>query len=133
MKAVFETVGEIKKRSLFAEENGSAFDVAMELLHSGETGMPVLDRGGRVIGIVSEADLLRAAPGPRRLEETRVKEIMTHRPIVIDKETSLSDASKIMENALIHRLPVVEKGIFVGTVTRHDLLRAWLGLGIDMI
>ncbi|TAK09687.1 MAG: CBS domain-containing protein [Candidatus Manganitrophaceae bacterium] len=133
MKAAFGTVGDIKKRGLFVGENSSAFDVAMELLHSSETGMPVLDRKGRVIGIVSEADLLRAARGPRRLEEVRVKEIMAHPPIVIEKETSLSDASRIMEDAQVHRLPVVEEGIFVGTVTRHDLLRAWLGIGVDMM
>jgi len=58
------------------------------------------------------------------LDEIKVKEVMTKSPIVIHENTTRQEASKIMEDAHIHRLPVVKNGVLVGTVTRHDLLMA---------
>jgi CBS domain-containing protein len=133
MKPKFGTIGEIKKgNGLFTHEHTSAFDVAMELLHSRYTGMPVIDERERVVGVVSQQDLLRALRGTRPLQEIEVGEIMTRAPIVIAEETTLEEAGKIMEDAHIHRLPVVRAGALVGTVTRHDLLRAWLGMSVEV-
>ena len=133
MKPKFETVGQIRKGNMhFTFETHSAFDVAMELLQSRYTGMPVLNREGRVVGTISEQDLIRALQGPRPIQEIKVSEIMTRSPIMIDEETTMEKAGKIMEDAHIPRLPVVREGKLVGTVTRHDLLRAWLGMPVDM-
>jgi len=132
MKPKFETVGEIKKgNNLFTYADTAIVKVAEDLAHSRWSGMPVVDRENRVIGIVSEQDLLRAFREPRNLNEIKVKEIMTKSPIVIKEKTSLEEASKIMEDAHIHRLPVVKDGVLIGTVTRHDLLRAWLGMSVE--
>jgi CBS domain-containing protein len=132
MKPKFETVGQIKKgNTLFTYADTPIVKVAEDLAHSRWTGMPVVDRENRVIGMVSEQDLLRAFREPRHLDEIKVKEIMTKPPIVIKEKTSLEEASKIMEDAHIHRLPVVKDGVLIGTVTRHDLLRAWLGMSIE--
>jgi len=133
MKPRFETVGQIKMGNPFvAHEHTSASDLASEFLHSRHTGMPVVDRNDRVIGVVSEQDLLRALRGPRRLEEIEAKEIMTSSPIVVEETTTLEEASKIMEDAHVHRLPVVKDGVLLGTIDRHDLLRAWLGMSVEI-
>ena len=110
-----------------------AIDVALEMLHSPRyTGMPVLNANHQVVGIVSEQDFLRALRDQRSLEDITVKEIMTPSPIVIDEATTLEKASKIMEDAHIPRLPVIKGDVLVGTVTRHDLLRAWLGMDVEI-
>jgi len=133
MKPKYETVGQIKKgNTLFTYEDTPAIDVVLDLDHSRWTGMPVVDGNKRVVGIVSEQDLLRALRGNRPLAGINVKEIMTRSPIVITEDTTLEEASKIMEDAHIHRLPVVRDGILLGTVTRHDLVRAWLDLGVEV-
>ena len=133
MKPNFETVGQIKKGNThYTYENHSAFDVANELLHSRETGMPVLNRENQVIGIISEQDLIRALRDSRRLDEIKVGEIMTRSVIVIDENTTLQKAGEIMEDAHIHRLPVVREGEFIGTINRHDLLRASLGMDVEI-
>lgn len=134
MKPKFETVGEIKLGNpFFTYEDTPISKIAEDLIHSRWTGMPVIDQNDRVIGMVSEQDLLRAFRGTRLLEEIKVKEIMTRPPIMITEETTLAEASKIMENAHIHRLPVVKDGALLGTVTRHDLLRAWLGMSVEEV
>jgi len=132
MKPKFETIGQIQKgNNLSTYADTPIVKVAEDLAHSRWTGMPVVDRENRVIGIVSEQDLLRAFREPGNLNEIKVKEIMTKSPIVIKEKTSLEEASKIMEDAHIHRLPVVKDGVLIGTVTRHDLLRAWLGMSVE--
>jgi len=133
MKPTFETIGQIRQgNSLYAYENSSAFDVARELLHSGFTGMPVVDRNDRVVGVVSEYDLLRALRGRTSLTEVSVKEIMTPCPIVVEETTSLEEASKIMVDSHLPRLPVVKDKVLVGTVTRHDIIRAWVGMTVGL-
>jgi CBS domain-containing protein len=132
MKPKFETVGDIKLgNSLFSYEDTTATQIAEELLHSRWTGLPVIDRNSRVVGVVSEQDLLRALRGDRPLEEVQAREIMNRPPIVVNEETTLEEASKIMEKAHIHRLPVVRNDTLIGTVTRHDLLRAWIGTTVE--
>ncbi|HET6371241.1 MAG TPA: CBS domain-containing protein [Nitrospiria bacterium] len=133
MKPKFDTIGQIKQGNpRSAHEHTSAFEVATELLHSRYSGMPVVDKNNRVIGVVSEQDLLRALREPRSFEEIKVNDIMTQSPVVIEEKTTLEEASKIMEDSHIHRLPVVKDGVLVGTVNRHDLLRAWLGMSAEL-
>jgi CBS domain-containing protein len=133
MQPKFETIGEIKLGNTFyAHKGSSAIDIASELLHSRFSGMPVIDEKNRVVGVVSQEDLLRALRSPRSLEEVAVGEIMNPIPIVVEEETTLEEASKIMEKAHIHRLPVVREGVLIGTVTRRDLMRAWLGMSVDV-
>ena len=133
MKPKFETVGQIRKGNTYiAYENQSAFDIAMELLGSHYTGMPVLDKEGRVIGVVTIQELIRALPGARKLEEIRVSEIMTRSPLVIDDDTTLEKAGQMLVEGTLPRLSVVHKGKLLGTITGHDLLRAWIGLPPEM-
>lgn len=130
MKTKPQEIGQIRlAKPRFVKEYESAFDIAAELLESGHAAIPVVTREGRVIGMVNEQDLLRVLPGPRRLEEIKAKEIMTRSSILIEEGTSLAEASKTFEDLHLQRLPVVRNGILIGTITRHDLLRARLDWG----
>jgi len=127
----FQTVGEIKLgNTLFAKEKSSVFDVAATLLETHESGMPVVDQNDRVVGFISEQDILQALRGIGRLEEIAVKEIMNPLVVVAEADATLEDVSRVMEDLRIHRLPVVEGEKLIGTVTRHDLIRAWLGANV---
>ena len=133
MKPLFKTVGEIQQgNSFFTHQESHVFEVASQLVNSRYTGMPVVDEQNRVIGIVSEQDILKAFRGPKQLKEIKIKDIMTSNPIVIKQDTTLEDASKILEDHHIQRLPVVKDSVLTGTITRHDLIRAWIGLPVDL-
>ena len=56
---------------------------------------------------------------------------MTPSPIMVEESTTLEEASKIMEDEHVHRLPVVRNGALLGIIDRHDLLRAWLGMSVE--
>jgi len=132
MKPHFRTVGEIIiTNTLFAMEESPAYAVAMRLLSKSFQGLPVLDPSGNIVGKVTEINLLKALKSGKNLHKTMVREIMAEAPPVVDTETPLERAVEIMEANQLVRLPVMKDGRFIGSVSRHDLLRAWLGVWMD--
>lgn len=132
MKPRFKTVGEIIiTNTLFAMEESPAYAVAMNLLSKSFQGLPVLNSSGKVVGKVTEINLLKALKAGKDLRNTIVKEIMADPPPAVSTETPLERAVEIMEAHQLVRLPVLKGDRFLGSVSRHDLLRAWLGVWMD--
>jgi CBS domain-containing protein len=132
MEHRFRTIGDIIiTNTLSAMEDSTAFAVATKLLLSSFPVMPVLDHSGKVIGKVTEMDLLKGVKTGRNLKRTWVKEIMALAPPVISTETTLEATIEIIETYGLTQLPVTKNGRFIGSVTRHDLLRACLGVWVD--
>jgi CBS domain-containing protein len=109
------------------------------------SAVPVVDEHGAVVGVVSEADLLRKVElgpdAPARLFEGRsrrqsrskatgetARDLMSSPVVTIGPSASISAAARLMERHRIRRLPVVEEGTgrLVGIVARRDLLRPYL-------
>lgn len=104
----------------------SARDIAIQMLMGGFSGMPITDRGGKVIGIVSELDLIRALRFGKPLDATAAEEIMTREVITVDVATSVEDVMEILDTKRIVRVPVTEDGRLVGVISRPDVLRAFI-------
>lgn len=133
MKPHFATVKEIKKTdTLSAREETPAYHIALALLESGFHGMPIIDSEEKVVGKVSELDLIRALMEGKDLKETEAGELMQPCPVVIHEETPLEAVASYMMQLHLFRIPVVdEESHLVGTLTRHDLLRGRMGaLGV---
>jgi CBS domain-containing protein len=127
----FRTVNQITgTNDLMVRAGQSGLDVATELLSSHMSGAPVIDEDDKLIGFISEFDILRALRHGKDLARTTAQEIMANCSIVIEETTSLEDAVKAMEDFHLMVLPVVNNnGRIAYSITRHDLLRAWIGLG----
>lgn len=111
---------------------------ALRLLDSrGVTSMPVVDARHRVIGVVSEADLVREAvlPDPRAglLPDTEsrpepptvVEEVMSRHALTVRGETDVAEAVELMTSTAVKSLPVVDDhGRVVGVVSRRDVVHA---------
>lgn len=128
MKAHYATVGEIRRTTLSAREETPAYQVVLRFLETGLHGIPVVNAKGDVVGEVGEIDLLKALMEGKDLERTPVGEIMAPCPLVIDGMTPLEEAAhRMMEHHLL-RIPVVDQNNrLLGTITRRDLLRGWVG------
>jgi CBS domain-containing protein len=118
-------------------------DVAAILSSQGISGLPVVDADRRVLGVVSEADILRKEQGlgggrggvlgwlldrdepDPKLEARTAGEAMTSPALTIEPGRPASEAAKLMVEKEINRLPVVSDGRLVGIVTRADLVRAF--------
>jgi acetoin utilization protein AcuB len=99
--------------------------------------VPVLQKG-RLVGIVSWTDLMRALPSPASLlgaQETpglllraSVKEIMTPNPITVSPNQPIEQAALVMRQEKIGGLPVVEDGALIGVITESDIFQAFVDL-----
>ncbi|MCI4325344.1 MAG: CBS domain-containing protein [Thermoplasmata archaeon] len=136
------------------EPTASAHEAAVLMRSNHVSGLPVVDPAGRLVGVVSEIDLVRgihratgamsargfldilldstprSGAGPleasqARLKNARVSEFMTSRPVTIDPETTIREASRLLTQHGISRLPVVDsRHHVVGIVTRTDIVQA---------
>nr|MBI3612549.1 CBS domain-containing protein [Nitrospirota bacterium] len=132
MKPVFKTLGNIRiTNTLATRGNDVAFRAAMKLIETSFQGMPVFDDGSEILGKITEMDLLKALKAGKNLQQTVVREIMSYAPPVLCAESTLEQAVEIMDDHRLIRLPVMKDSQFIGSVTRHDLLRAWLGVWVD--
>jgi CBS domain-containing protein len=118
------------------------------MLASRLSGLPVAERPGALLGIVSEGDLLHRAeigtaktrsgwldfllgPGRSAQDYTQaharyVEDVMTRDVVTIDENATLDDAVKLMEQHKIKRLPVTRDGALIGIMSRADVMRALL-------
>jgi CBS domain-containing protein len=114
-------------------------------------GVPVINEGGRCIGIITEADLIMAGESEdlhlphyielfggivflestKKFEErlrkaigAKASDVMTEDPITISPDASVAEAGRMIARHKHNRLPVVEHGRLIGVVTRIDVLDA---------
>ncbi|MFK0234757.1 CBS domain-containing protein [Streptomyces vinaceus] len=115
---------------------GTAFkDVAKLLAQYDVSGVPVLDDEDRVVGVVSQTDLLaHTVPGSRPADHESTAagppsagEVMSAPAVTVQAEETAAHAARLMTRRSIERLPVVDvEDRLVGIVTRRDLLRIFL-------
>ena len=109
---------------LGAAKTATARDVAIQMLTGGFSGVPVTERDGSVVGIVSELDIIRALRAGKPLETTTAADIMTTEVVGVDVDASVEEVMEILDSKHIVRLPVLEDGKLVGVISRPDVLRA---------
>jgi len=101
--------------------------------------MPVVDTHGKLVGIVSDKDLLRVTPSPATtlsayeipylLSKVKVSDVMTKKVITVAEETPVEEAARIMVDNKIGGLPVVnESDVVVGIITETDIFKTFLEL-----
>ena len=95
------------------------------------SALPVVDRIGRMVGVISSTDILvseveaRDAQSRETLfEGTTVRDIMTPRPLTVSPDAKVKEAAQQMLYADIHRLFVTERDRVVGVISTTDIARA---------
>ncbi|RXS83729.1 CBS domain-containing protein [Streptomyces sp. TM32] len=107
-------------------QRGTTFKEIARLLDEYEiTAVPVVDEDEQVVGVVSEADLLRRQIA--KLGSTTAEAIMTSPAVVARPGWSVVEAAKLMEQKKVKRLPVIDDaGRLIGVISRSDLVRLFL-------
>lgn len=100
--------------------------------------LPVVDSHGRLVGIVSDKDLLKAAPSsattlsfweiPALLGNLKVDSVMTRDVITVGEKAALEEAARLMSDRKIGGLPVMQGPDLVGIITETDLFKVLLEL-----
>jgi CBS domain-containing protein len=120
-----KTASEIMTRpAISAKIKASARDIALQFINEQYSGMPVTEEDGRVIGIVTEIDILNAINEGHELSQIIASDIMTTDVVTATLDTTITEMIKMMEEFHIIRLPVIKDGKLVGVVSRGDIIRS---------
>ena len=95
----------------------SVKNLAMTLIKNQISGAPVAAKNGKILGVVSEADII-AKSGKD------VKAIMSKTVISVGEDTPIEEIARLMTTHAIKRLPVMAEGALVGIVSRADIVSA---------
>ncbi|MGL5270383.1 MAG: CBS domain-containing protein [Selenomonadaceae bacterium] len=126
-------------------------EVARLLVEHNISGVPVVDETGKLLGIISEGDLLHKEVAPKlpnmlnilgaiifyngvkeyktafqKMLASTAEEIMTKRVVSVAEDADISEIGELMLEHHIKRVPVVREGILVGIIGRNDMMRLLL-------
>ncbi|MFN6559602.1 MAG: CBS domain-containing protein [Nostoc sp. ChiSLP01] len=146
-----KTVADVMSRDPIVVQAQTPLKEAIQILAERHiSGLPVVDEGGKLAGIISETDLMWQETGvtppayimfldsviylknPATYERDlhkalgqTVGEVMSTNPITISPEKTLKEAATLMHDRSVHRLPVLDSaGQVIGILTRGDIIRA---------
>jgi CBS domain-containing protein len=139
----------LTKEVITATPETTVTEVAALLEQHRISGVPVVDAGGRVVGVITQSDLVARARDlelppaialfdlrlfletpshfKKRLEKmlgVTVDEVMTPSPITVSPETPVKEIAALMDRKKVHTLPVLAGGKLVGVIGKIDLIRA---------
>jgi CBS domain-containing protein len=137
--------GEVMLESFVTVKPGTALiDAVRLLLQTNQRGLPVVNDGGDLVGIISEGDLLHRdelgvkphagnwleeiigieerTPARERMRSLSVGVIMTPEPVCVDEDAAVDDVIKVMDSREVGQVPVVSAGKVVGIINRFQLM-----------
>lgn len=133
----------MSKRVVTIARDADLHQAAQILSENRISGAPVVDEEGRVIGVLSEADILTLAgmkrehtfkdilrnvlgePVPARKKGNKVEDVMSFPPLTAKADDAVGDVAKVLDDRRIKRLPVVDDdGKLVGIISRADIVRS---------
>jgi CBS domain-containing protein len=117
-------VSDLHQRELFTAQTDESLDVAADRMSWHQVGaLPVLE-GLRLVGIITERDITAAMAEGADPVTTRVEELMTPAPEVLEPDSEFADAAHRMLELGIRHLPIVRSGCLVGVLSMRDILEA---------
>jgi CBS domain-containing protein len=116
------SLADLMTREILAVAPEDTLGEAAEKMVERAVGSAVVLDYGRLIGIFTERDLMKAVAGRVHSSEARVRQWMTAEPIVVSSETALESAAILMTEHHIHHLPVVDGERPVGMVGMRDVI-----------
>ena len=130
-------IGERMTRHPVTVTQNEGIDDALKMMRDNHIRrLPVLDKKGKLVGIVSDKDLLYASPSPATslsvyelhylLSKLMVKEVMSSPVITVTEYTPLEEAARIMADSKIGGLPVMREDKVVGIITETDMFKIFL-------
>lgn len=122
------TAGQFMQDAVYFYDGQATCDqLTREMTAGGFGSVPIVNEQEKVVGIVTEYDLLKAIMEGKSLAEITAAEIMTPNPVTVNPETPAEDLLRLLEDNHYIRLPVIDsEGKLVGIVARRDILEGYM-------
>jgi CBS domain-containing protein len=117
------SLGDVMARAVVSVAPEDTLGEAAQKMADEEVGSAIVLDHGRLIGILTERDLLKAVAGRVHSSEARVREWMTEEPVTATPSTSAEEAVRTMLEHGFRHLPIVEEGRTVGVVSLREVVR----------
>jgi len=121
MLARMATLGDVMTTDVLSVEPSDTIGEAAEKMTAAEVGAVVVSDFGRMIGIFTERDLMRAVAGRVHSSEARVREWMTPDPVTMSADASVEEAGETMIQRGFRHIPVVSGERAIGIVSIRDV------------
>jgi CBS domain-containing protein len=121
-------VEDVMTRPTITESPGDSLRSAAEVMWRQQTGSLLITEDGRLTGIVTERDLLRAVALGADPDRSSVDEVMTADPYTVPPDMPLQEAAREMAVRWIRHLPVVADGQVLGVVSMRDITGVFAAL-----
>jgi len=108
-----------------ARENATITEIGTRLILRSINGLPIIEENGKVIGILTIIDILRAIKEDRDLDALKAKDLMTSNPKTVNQQTDMIEIIKLMDSEGIEMVPVVDEDNddrLIGVVSRKEIL-----------
>jgi len=108
--------------------------LSAKMFKGGFGSIPIIDKGKKLIGVVSEYDILEALKKGMDLRETLAFEVMTQEVVSIKEDTAIAEVIDLLQSDHFIRVPVIDaEGKLIGILARRDILGAYVKSGIDAL
>lgn len=130
----YSTVGDIVPTHMSIYHTQSEGNTAiMNILSSHTVVAPVVDDNGHLSGFLGELEILNALCSGRDITQIKVEDIMTEdRTSTVTETTPISDVVTLFQEEELQIVPITREGRVIGSMSRHDLIRALTGAGLGV-
>ena len=116
-------VNQVMSKNVLSLDNTTSLQEAAEHMKKLNVGCVIVTEDKNPIGIITERDFVTKIAAEGRPLFTEIKEVMSSPLITIDPEETIWEASELMKEKLIHKLPVKENDEIVGIITTTDIVK----------
>ena len=121
------TAENLMEKKVQSEKQDAKAELLATEMMEGFGSVPIIDQDNRLVGIVSEFDLLKAVRKGKTLREITAGDIMTPSPVSVTQHTDVLTVIDVLQNNHLIRVPVVDStGKLIGILARRDILRGYL-------
>ena len=132
LRAPMATLRDVMRTEYVTVAPEDTLGESAEKMRAAETGAAVVKDFGRLIGILTERDIMRAVAGRVHTSEARVREWMTPDPVTAPSDMDAEEAQAIMLDRAFRHIPVVEGETVVGLVSLRRVVAALGGIAPDV-
>ena len=116
-------VNEVMSKNMLTLDKSTSLQEAAEHMKKLNVGCVIVTDSNNPIGIITERDFVTKIAAEGRPLFTEIKEVMSSPLITIDPEETIWEASELMKEKLIHKLPVKENDEIIGIITTTDIVK----------
>jgi signal-transduction protein with cAMP-binding, CBS, and nucleotidyltransferase domain len=116
-------VNEVMNKDVLTLDKSTSLQETAEHMKKLSIGCVIVTENDNPIGIITERDFVTKIAAEGRPLFTEIKEVMSSPVITINSEETIWEASELMKEKLIHKLPVTDNGNIVGIITTSDIVR----------